>query len=139
MLHQVLAPYWLAADFGLRLQRAMLGRWLDAWSGLITAAVGGRAERVGAAGGRERRPGDDAGPGDGPHEGPDRPPASSSCKIEGWPQVVEAGMAEAGPVADRDAEEAQILHRAYLKWLGEGRPDGQHLRHYFEAERGIRG
>ncbi len=35
-------------------------------------------------------------------------------------------------------EEAMILHRAYLKWLGEGRPDGQDRRHYFEAAQEVR-
>lgn len=36
-------------------------------------------------------------------------------------------------------EEARILHRAYLKWLGEGCPEGQDRRHYFEAAREVRG
>ena len=39
MLHQFLAPYRMTADFGLRLQREMLGQWLDGWSALMTAAV----------------------------------------------------------------------------------------------------
>jgi hypothetical protein len=129
VLHQVLAPYCMAAEFGLRLQSEMLAQWLDAWSGLITAAVGGRANQVRAAGGRERRPGDNAGPGGGPHEGAARPPGPASRKAEDPLQVVAVRTAEKVYVTDRDAEEAQILRRAYLKWLGEGRTEGQHLRH----------
>jgi len=36
------------------------------------------------------------------------------------------------------AEEAEILHRAYLKWLEEGCPAGQDHRHYFEAIKQVR-
>lgn len=38
----------------------------------------------------------------------------------------------------KEGEEAIILHRAYLKWLGEGCPDGQDRRHYFEAAQEVR-
>ena len=31
-----------------------------------------------------------------------------------------------------------ILHRAYLKWLDEGCPDGQELRRSFEAAQEVR-
>jgi uncharacterized protein (TIGR02271 family) len=40
-------------------------------------------------------------------------------------------------VMAKEDEEAMILHRAYLKWLGEGCPDGQDRHHYFEAEREV--
>ena len=44
-----------------------------------------------------------------------------------------------GPNAvGKEGEEAMILHRAYLKWLDEGCPDGQELRHYFEAAQEVR-
>lgn len=33
--------------------------------------------------------------------------------------------------------EAQILRRAYFKWIDESRPDGQDRRHYFEAAREV--
>jgi hypothetical protein len=42
-------------------------------------------------------------------------------------------------VMGKEDEEARILHRAYLKWLGEGCPEGQDRRHYFEAAREVRG
>jgi len=38
----------------------------------------------------------------------------------------------------RESVEEAILRRAYLKWLGEGCPDGQDRRHYFDAAREVR-
>ena len=44
-----------------------------------------------------------------------------------------------GPNAvGKEGEEAMILHRAYLKWLDEGCPDGQERRHYLEAAQEVR-
>jgi uncharacterized protein (TIGR02271 family) len=36
------------------------------------------------------------------------------------------------------SDEAMIRQQAYLKWLEEGRPDGQDRRHYFEAAQEVR-
>ncbi len=115
MLHQVLSPYWLTADFMMRLQREMLCQWLDQMS-VMTAAMGGGGE------GRGRRVGVEGRSGDG-----------------NSPQITPIATAERRLMTIKDDDEAPILHRAYLKWLGEGCPDGQHLRHYFEAAREVQG
>jgi Protein of unknown function (DUF2934) len=116
VLHQALVPCWLATDLVTRLQREMLCQWLDQWSAVMAAASGGgRAERGQTVGVHGRS-------GNG-----------------GSPQITAAETAGRGLVTIKDDDEASIRHRAYLKWLGEGRPDGQHLRHYFEAAREVQG
>ena len=115
MLYQVFLPYWLSADFMIRLQWEMLWQWLDQWS-VVTAARGGGREQCDETVGVQGRPRD----------------ADS-------PQITPVTTAEKGLVTTKDDDEASILHRAYLKWLSEGCPDGQHLRHYFEAARELQG
>lgn len=115
MLHQVLFPYWLTADFMMRFQRELLCQWLDQCSAMTAAMGGGGEERGRTAGVQE-------GSGDG-----------------GSLQLTPIATAERGLVTIKADEKAPILHRAYLKWLGEGCPDGQHLRHYFEAAREVQG
>lgn len=116
MLHQVLFPYWLAADFMMRLQREILCQWLDRVPVVTVAASGGgRAERGRTAG------------------------VQGQSADGGSPRIIAAGTAERRLMTIKDDDEASILHRAYLKWLGEGCPDGQHLRHYFEAAREVHG
>ena len=45
MFSQVYAPYYIAADFTVRLQREMLMQWIKGWSGAVEAVFGtGRAQ-----------------------------------------------------------------------------------------------
>ena len=39
MFSQLYAPYYLAADFTVRLQREILIQWLNGWSGAVAAVV----------------------------------------------------------------------------------------------------
>jgi hypothetical protein len=39
----------------------------------------------------------------------------------------------------KEVSEEQILRCAYFKWVDEGHPDGQHIRHYFEAAQELQG
>ena len=48
-------------------------------------------------------------------------------------QDVDRHSASSGNTTMADGDESRILHHAYLKWLEEGRPEGQDRRHYFEA------
>ncbi len=117
----------------------MLDQWLDAWTTVMAATVGGgRAQRVHNDGGSGRSREDGTGLMDGRSESTDRQSDAPPRTTEHSPRDAGAGVAETGPTRVGETEEEQILHRAYLKWLGEGCPDGQHLRHYYEALHEVR-
>ena len=71
-------------------------------------------------------------------------PAAPAPRTGEAAERIQLSDAQAAPekslgVMGKADEEARILHRAYLKWLGEGCPEGQDRRHYFEAAREVRG
>ncbi len=47
--------------------------------------------------------------------------------------------AHEGHMPDKEVSEEQLLRCAYFKWVDEGYPEGQHLRHYFEAAQELQG
>ena len=127
MFSQVYAPYYLAADFTVRLQREMLMQWFKGWSGAVAAVFGtGRVQTD-----DEREPLSRNGRG----EDADGQPAEPTRTAE----AAETGTAGSGRESYDIADDEQLLRRAYFKWVDEGYPDGQHLRHYFEARHEVRG
>ena len=111
----------------MRLQREILIQWLKGWSGAVAAVFG--TGRVQAADEREPLSRDGRG------EDADTQPATPSLS----PEAAETGTAGGGRESYDIADDEQIHRRAYFKWVDEGCPDGQHLRHYFEAQHEVRG
>jgi Protein of unknown function (DUF2934) len=115
---QVYAPYYLAADFTVRLQREMLMQWFKGWSRAVGAVFGtGRVQTA-----------------------DEREPLSSNGRGEDadGQSAVPTRTAGSGRESRTIALEESILRRAYFKWVDEGCPDGHHLRHYFEAQHEVR-
>jgi hypothetical protein len=124
---QVHAPYYLAADFTVRLQGEILMQWFKGWSEVVAAVVGtGRVQTD-----DKREPLTRNGRGEGADGQPSTPSRS--------PEAAETGTAESGRQSYNIADEASVLRRAYFKWVDEGYPEGQHIRHYFEALHEVRG
>ena len=125
MFSQVYAPYYIAADFTVRLQREMLMQWFKGWSGVVEAVFGtGRVQTA-----------DERGPLSRNGRGEDGQPAEPTRTAE----AAETGTAGSGRASYNIADDEQLLRRAYFKWGDEGYPDGQHLRPYFEALHEVRG
>ena len=116
---QVHAPYYLAADITVRLQGEILMQWFKGWSEVVAAVVGtGRVQTD-----DEQEPLTRNGRGE---DVDGQPAAPSRTAGSGWESY-------------NIAVEEPILRRAYFKWVDEGCPDGQHIRHYFEALHEVRG
>jgi hypothetical protein len=124
---QFYAPCYLAADFAARLQREMLMQCFKGWSGAVDAVFG--TGRVQTADEREPLTGNGRGGGaDG-----------KAVALSRTAEAAETGTAGSGRESYNIADDEQIHRRAYFKWVDEGYPDGQHLRHYFDAQHEVRG
>jgi hypothetical protein len=126
---QVYAPYCLAADFSVRLQGEILMQWFKGWSELVAAMFGtGRVQTD-----DEREPLTRNGRGEA---GGGQPVAAPSSTEAAETRTAGSGW-ESYNIAM--ADEVSVLRHAYFKWVDERYPDGQHLRHYFEALHEVRG
>ena len=97
-------------------------QWSKRWSEVVAAVVGTDDKREPL-------------PRNGRGEAGDGQPVAASSSTE----ATETETARSGRESYNIAVEEPILRRAYFKWVEEGCPDGQHIRHYFEALHEVRG
>jgi Protein of unknown function (DUF2934) len=96
-------------------------QWFKGWSEVVAAVVGTGRDQTDD----KREPLTRNGRG----EGADGQPIAASSSTE----AAETGTAESVRQSYNIADEASVLRRAYFKWVDEGHPEGQHIRHYFGA------